>query len=1507
MKQRDIHRKLHTNSLRFPQIMNSHSKTMRNAFVIFASFCAVNQTLLVPQQAESHGEDKNRLSMAEVHPDFINSDAAWYRPKLQLIMNNRNGISVSSTDYTPGNPRISGKLISLDGIPLKGKSLHEIELLLYGPENSTVEVTFLESDGSLTSERVKRCPRRDFGTINESYARSLFLSLQDERSIQWSTCANTNYITFESNNLDLFLRASRNVELERLEDLPEPKSNTIFDVASDALIASDSVGDLKGAGKCLDLILANQAFESGSREHKRSAISKLINHLIQTGRTEGAAEVCNSWLSKLAAKSRESRDWHDQNDEWQTLKRLAEAQKENCAETLSKMLTMSAAVHSQNWDEIGWLGNALERIGNHEKALACFESIKPFERPIANSIVSNDSIEPVAYYALRIAQSEELCGQHAKAITTLLRLLDLIDKRVSTDDQDIAEREPCFYPARSDVEFQLARLYLGQDDYATAETLACSAISRVEKALGKSALPLKPHLELLAKILVRQEKQQEALVLLQRASKILSPQVESDLTDHEKFSLFTIACKAIQKEDVQTSQDAVKQLITCYRSELPVVDFRRHPLNIFCALLVLSRELSDHQRFGEAHQILDILHTGALGKERTPVAADFIDVERCITYKLQGNMRFPWALVDERNHLVEQSTSFLKYSDLDKSAGLLESLRKQENMRRFAALYLAAGYGVRAECLIARALELSSTSITNSAAIQSRDVQECRVLTLLDAAIIYASAGQFQKVKSYSMEAISLCNNNSKDDDETPIMEFASARIYKLVHLTEVLSKKNQEATALEILQALVPKLEPITTESLAKMHDKSDGFVRLRQNSIVKAYLAKLLFHAGKIKEAQSLIPVAIEEAHNNVPFQFSMVGAKIAESAKNFGLAAHYCAEAEKASVFNSACEIGLRDQKLKLDLLNRAIYNAEKAHQFNQNELANIYVRAAIELDRSNFLDDYKRELSLLQKANALTPESNPKKVELILRIGNVEGKIRTYDARGTLQAVGLRSPGVPASKVAEEAQLKAEIEIDMKAAELAEKLKRRDASEKWINVAQLEGRAKRFDSAAEHLQRGISLFSKDEFTFTSFSGLLSGYHSAIAGLKSIGRTADADTIMERANTKVATECGAHSPEAATQYANYFAYLLNEGQDSRALAVLDEIIAMGMRQIELGSYSSSALELIIRASESTASKGKGDLSQKILSKILDAQRKTFARDDLRICNTLVAMAKVNLARNQMGEAEKNLNEAISIKKLYSGENRAIADLSEVAVPLFKQLGRTEELKRTEALSQNRFRLSPDVIDAKYYRENKRVRAVYDKWAKSRDVDAMQAEYEEARKQAPYSPRCIDALETLLEYAACYWPLVVDSASKRIEIYSRIPDSNAGRPTGCTGPRFTRIRLYSRVIEANIELGRKLEAQKWINRATIELPLLADYELIELAKLAQKCGNRAQAIKFATAAEKSMTANQSWLYSDLAHIWQTLGYEKHQSELSKKEKEADKKREELYRQQDDNPLSGL
>lgn len=1441
----------------------------------------------------------------------------WARPQVRLVIQQGGCLEVIDDDYQAGSRRIQGPLIAIEGRSARGLNMREIEKLLRGPLNSEVEISVFNRFSEIQTSRVKRVARTKYGLMSAEDMRGQLHLLEGPQSIAWGNDFNNYQSHFADNGLDLFERANQNFTISKLFALPVPKERLISRVLTEVLAASDSIGALDTSNYCLKLVLENQDFSSITQDFENTAPAKLIAHLKDTGRLSEAEKVCKNWIQFEELRRQKQEDSPANSPAYMARLQmlLASCQLQHpsdAEETLLKVADIRAKIPGAFTEmQSLWLGNAFEEVGNVEKALDIYATTKIRYSLDSDEKLPSNVAQIVGYRAVRLAQLQTKKNSVDSAIATLKDVLSEFDKLVDKSVVELDEKKAFLFPTRSDIEYELAKLCFTKgragnaNSLSEAESYSLASIEKVKKAVGDQSPMLKPKLELLADVEDAMQKPTESKMFRESAARLDSatpvqfqkPSLDYDYNRFnfscveqpasETFQIFKTAYESIQKGEVAPSKQSIAKLKETYVGEVDFNQYMRRPLNKFCALLSLSRKLADHKRYDESLAILDFLKTAADSRELLPPLVQFLDVDKALTETMQGRSLDPWASVDNSNCMLGAELKRYEKSG-DSNSWQIRELAVQENMRRFASLYSAARNLSRADILINRALKLCTSKSKDKTDFLKSPFQQSQILTLLEAAIIRTKQHRINQAEELSKTAFSLYPNALRTIIEKGRVDYDDKRFYeatnyKSVKLAQELCKAGQNELAVKLLKELLPNLLSLQKPSRdAYTKDGWDYYSTNVANSVVKAYAAKLLFSQGNAPQAFKYIATAITEAGGNAPFHYYLLAAEASAKVNDYTACAHYYGKAEESTCYSAVLNLGQVQPEIREKLLLEAVRFGEHAPSLDRTELASIFYRLANCVGQRvpTSIETLQESLRYLQRASDLTPDTNQQKQRILQDIINKKQLITSMEL-SISQSVNHEKISESDKKKAEKERASVQIAAALRAAELSDTNQPTLASSLWIRLADLEATTSNFESAIKHAQHGIDLYRK--ITYSDYRNcMLPSAWGLVTTLQKEGRSADAEKLLQAAIAKVIAVNGKNSPEAASQKAAYLEFLLSERRDSEALILVDQIIAMGIRQIEIGRYMSSAEEVITNLAQRPTEEKRQEIGIHLLNKLKDAQIKTFGKGDVRVRATLIALAKV-LARLKMAsDAEKCLQEAMEIEQLYHGKERAGAELASEMIQVFTQLGNKTEVAKYEKLAAKRFKLDPAMIDPQFYRENKRIAQLYENWRVDPHVENMLAEYKEAHLQAPYSARTTDALDTLIEYGRQKrnWQLLAEIAPKRIEISIHTLDRNAGHGGGCRPPRFRRLDFYGLAIEANLELGKKEEAMKWLNRITVENPELSGNELQELARLQNKLGLHNAAVEQLEKVELQVNSSSDWLF--LSHAWDQIG-EKNRAEKAR------------------------
>lgn len=1433
--------------------------------------------------------------------------------------------------YSAARRLNSGRLLKINGVPLKGKSLIEVQDLLYGEQGSKVELTVIDHSGDIGTEIFERVAYKNSHVPEISQSRYWYRHLEDSSSVLWDNENRNVGSDMMSHSTDLFVRAQNARFLKRWASFTPPKVQSGKFTLTENIYAGDTIGDLKASDMYIDEVLNLPPNLSRIDWSAHAGLSGLVVELINTNRIGKAEQICKIVLPEVSAKDLGSD--HQMNQCRTGFRRLyaqsllgQSAPTEYCISpsyskerahleldnsALKAVLTeLEKGGFVENNYQLNvsysnnWIGNAYEAAGDYEKALSCFEKLKPLESPVFKQTkdeIRFETICPAIYSGIRLAQLQEVNGIHKAAVDTMKRLNDLFNEKLSEDKQNVVEMFPCFYPVGSDIEIELAKIYANQGETDLAKIELAKAKSRLVKALGVNA----PQLAVLDQILsvdpkVRVESANKLAQMSQPDMRLVSG---SEIT-LERMKIVQDAYRAIRVNDLAASRIAISQLLFAYSQELPGRGYPKRLLDYFSVLSGIVRELASGERYKESLAILDFLDMTAKSREYNDVLPRFTEVDRALIKSMQGSNNSPWAVVDDQCCLVPEDDSFNRYPYGKVDAETLKVVRMTENMRRLAALYATAGYARQADILLRRALELHNESPEIKANAQQLDVLETAIMLGLEEACFRAREGRYPESEKLALNAVAQITPEVVADKQHTAKEYNEAFVYKTIQLAEILDANKQFDTGIKVLEKLRGKIEPSGFSSEDQPLD-SEGIVdwfKLKQWSIVNAYIAKFQLAMGNSLIAEKTISKAIKQAGNNVPYQYYEIGIESATKTGNDDFCAHLCSEASRGVNFSLSSVHGNAETDLSQRLLKRAMVLAEHSKTFPKDELVDMYIRLAGYNDcwTTHSEHDNVEKLVLYKKASELIPDSSPRKVDLLNKIV----QIQTYmtAATGKLTTVSKEQN----YKEDEISKARTNFPIVLKAATLAEESKSPTAGAKWMQVASSEALFGEFDKAIEHAKHGIALYKNNgEQTLNVRTPVDDG--KVVYLLNQAGHKKEAQSLYLMAIDKVKLEYGPHSLAAASIVAKYFSFMVADKNDKEAMVVLSELLGFGARTLELSAQS--PIDLICHAAACAQKEGRGELAIRILAEVLKMQKKELPQDDRRFAETLGKTGDIYAAMGRNSEAEQSYRAAIDILQFYSGKERAEGLFRGQLVPVLVALGKKTEAERLNATKVRPMPFSSLYNDSFDGRFDKDISALYRKWVNSPDLDEMKAELAAARAQAPYSTRTKMILITILQYAEKKkdYSLIAEVSDQLIQVDMRNRDKVAGRQTGCVPPDYYRYSFYGTAVDANLKLGRKEKAFAYAKEAFKVLPELHIYELIQIAEWYERCGHHAEALKMAELTRSRHSNSDYYTYSRTSNLWQLLGDSKKAAADRAEYARLRALSDENYRKNEKDPLRGL
>ncbi len=191
--------------------------------------------------------------------------------------------------------------------------------------------------------------------------------------------------------------------------------------------------------------------------------------------------------------------------------------------------------HSQQW-----LAELLEQLGDNAKAAQCYEEWMHIDelkdKPNVGEYPGLQRVREYCADAYHLAQLQVKLGKTDQAIETLKTTLERYNTFLRPDEQTYAEQLAGYSPDGSDIEVELARLYLAKRNFDSARDLAQKAVARIEKAIGaKSAVLTKP-LETLGSALDGLGQSSAAQEAKRRIASLEAAPIDSEPDDAAQFT-----------------------------------------------------------------------------------------------------------------------------------------------------------------------------------------------------------------------------------------------------------------------------------------------------------------------------------------------------------------------------------------------------------------------------------------------------------------------------------------------------------------------------------------------------------------------------------------------------------------------------------------------------------------------------------------------------------------------------------------------------------------------------------------------------------------------------------------------------------------------------------------------------------------------------------------------------------------------------------------------------------
>lgn len=694
------------------------------------------------------------------------------------------------------------------------------------------------------------------------------------------------------------------------------------------------------------------------------------------------------------------------------------------------------------------------------------------------------------------------------------------------------------------------------------------------------------------------------------------PPIPDDSYIEPPFPNLRACHDAIKKNDEATASRLIFSFLDQYRGHVPQALVSTEKQNLYCSILTLAREMSDHGWLSLSDDVLHRLQDEAYGKDANTMAKAFLQAE--LAYNSGKEKKIPdkeGELLKAIYHSTAQPQNNLPWRDFAWS----------ERLRQMAVVFYYAGELKRAEYFIKEALAESEKETGHSTEITTYHgpVGE-KTMMLLDAACIAAKQGQFDKADGYWNNVIALA----------PLSE--DGYRYTVIELCSTYLAKNKRNQAIAMLEAIRSK--PVQMER----YQLDNGV------TAIDLYLAKIFLESGKTKEAKQIADAAADRMPQRLYWPQLLVVAQCDEACGDYARAAKIYANKPWSG---NPLLIENGDDTLWLE---RALVLADKVPGYDKIALAKLCSDLA---ERKGF-QQAEEAAKLVKRARDLTPDSDPKKPQLMVRAAQ-------FEAYAKDSAVAAAAPNaVHSAEIA-----KAEVDpfkVKRDAAELAERYHQDNTRLLWTQLAQDEVFDGLITQALEHEHHAMDLYTaKDAMKHEGILGYRGNFTRGLVG-KGHKDIAERLLIDAVARTKALVGQGAIATQA--QLSDLFCFYAEQGRKPEALKILDQILQFDLTTGETVSQSlmhshcgpgwpqpADAVEVLSRVFQAINEMQPRDLEfcRMVFVKVLTAQKSQLKPDDERLIGTIAQLGDVFFDLGKYAEADKYYSEAYTLNlKYHTGE---------------------------------------------------------------------------------------------------------------------------------------------------------------------------------------------------------------------------------------------------------------
>lgn len=1404
-------------------------------------------------------------------------------PNIRLTFTPNQGCEIDNQPMTRVSP-ISGRLLAIEGRPARGMSQSEIVERLKGKPGTTVQITYLDREMTEQNSVLQRLPAKRFG--NSAYTKRNLLDSVDGFDYDGHKYGDTRQLAtselsnYENQNFDIFLRAAAASRIVDAQAEPYKSDLYVANLAAQCFVALCTVGAFDQAKRLVPL-LQNALVQQGTDSSYRSGLSaQLVHALSNLGATKECDALCQQLIRETSTA--ESQTVLQQQPNKLT---LLESQKLYAEFLLHEHRPKAKDILNQIFahrNQVGYrnrfqdlcqnqLPDLLEEAGELERARICFaELLNQYNSIIkVNSELVNpsrsigpDEVRQSAYYSWRIADLQFKQGQTKAAIDTIDGAIALYDKNQKAKVQGLVNRIAFFFPTKEDL--VLKRNALRENKPLPAESYG------------------------------------------------------AEENYDEDFNLLRQCRRKIVSNDKTYIAD-LQKLLRRYKNRAQVPNYEQHPLNLFCALMGIARQLTDHQHIKDSDSLLEVLKTSAITIEQTPMATLLPELELAYNRELQhtpATAEAHWKIVESLLTPTDWSAIF---PDLANNRSVKESLTlvgKLEANRYLANIYSKGYEQKRADSLIRRCYPIYDR--LNRSALTQLDhalVARLKIMLLLDQAEIDARRGDIKQAMEVGSRAIALSAHTAPAKSAGLNAAFDNCYSTKIAEIAKIIGSSKQHTN--DATKLLMLANATINDGATAKHDVTSQGYTVCAP--LINSFLAKLLFDHGQYAKAVPAIKNAILQGRGSVPNATWYLAAEIAEHCGQFEDAAHYFSQAELNLDYFYNNHI---PPNARIILLSKARFCSQKGQSPTSPESINIALRLGVLLAKSK----PSEALSNYEFAYNLIDDTNPNKSDLLNAIARLKAVLKTSKAPqvSSLTTAGTKSNASSTKLVSSSPKQKSE--QDMIAADVAQSMNElptlratAELSQKstrsnypwqaWMDVAIAEGQVGNLDEALRDAQLSIQKFERMEITYPAHIPILgAGWYRALPdALRRQGRADDAEKLLTEALDKVCEINGAQSAAAARQRACIVKYWAKANNDTQTIIELNELLKLPARLLEIGNPYAACLPEMYRFADELAKENRIDLARVILKRISAAQLNQLGPDDYRLSTTKLAISKFEEKQRNYGEALRELLDAIHIRERFIGL-RAYSEQSANLKNLLHEAGRDADNKWIATqrmgelppalLRQANYKVEAESLekDGELPKTLNDAQFPFERRDSKGDID-WQSEADKAAKFAPYSSWAFNANERLMrEYLGSWkWNELKKCAEVLISIYEHSSDPAAGRQTGCIIPNTTRVDYYLAAAKASMKLGKPDLAKKYVQRAVEILPEVSAWEYQSLAEFEIESGDKVYAKELL---DKSLAVSPKVYHGNDAPnpvLYEKVGF----PEIAWKIREKEKLKKSLYDKQ--------